>query len=247
MEVYADVIFITNFIFDLGILVTLLKMYSKKIRLMRLLLSACIGGVQGIFVFIPYFRMFCTPPMRFFLPFVMTMIVLCPCEISEIIKGGVLFLSISFLLSGIMSFCNMGAFWGMALPFPLYLAVSLFKRNASVQKKDVILFYKGQKYCGRGFYDSGNMMFYKDTPVILANLYIFKKMFGNDFTINALNEWIDAEDIRIIPYSSLGGKGAVIGIRLDKAVVGGKKFDNVILGYSADKFSENIILNGIMT
>lgn len=246
MEIYADKIFFTNFIFDFGILITLLKISGQKIRILRLMLSACLGGVQGVFVFIPYFRILGTPPMRFILPLVMTAIVFMPCGFGELIKNGMLFFITAFVLSGAACFFGLNSYIGMNLPYPFYFAANYLHKKGCIKAKKITLIYKGKRYDGTGFYDSGNMMYYKNIPVILANNTVFEEMFGKGFNINAAQEWIDEKDIRPVAYSSPGGCGVLIGIKLDNAVVGRKNYGTAILACCRENLDENVILNRVM-
>lgn len=247
MTVYADVLFIINFIFDAEILMILLRLYSKKIPALRLLLSTCIGGLQGIFVFIPYFRILCSPPARFLVPFVMVCIVFLPCKTGELISVWTSFLAISFVFSGAITFFHMKAVYGLLLMLPLYVMIVLIKRNIKRKKSQAILVYKDKKISEDGFFDSGNTLFYNEAPVMLANSNVFIKLFGDGFSPGVACEWIDVEDICFIPYTSLGSEGVIFGIKLEYALIGEKRYDNAVLGYSDDKFKDNLILNSTMT
>ncbi len=247
MTVYADVLFIINFLFDAEILLILLRLYSKKIPLVRLLLSTCIGGLQGIFVFIPYFRILCAPPARFLIPLVLVWAVFAPCKTGELIGAWISFLTISFAFSGAISFFDLKAIYGLLLLIPVYVMLTLLKRNIKRKKSIATLTYKDRKIAEEGLYDSGNALFYNSSPVILADKSVFEKLFGKGFSINAANEWVDAEDLCLVPYSALGGEGTIFGIRLESAVINGKRYDNAVLGYSGDKFKDNLILNSTMT
>ena len=247
MKVYADMIFFVNFLVDLEILITLTKLYRQKIRFAKLLLSACLGGMQGVFAFVPYFRILSTAPARLLMPFFMIWAVFYPCKLTKAVKGGFFFLPLSFIISGAVIFFDLSSAMVIFMPLPVFIAVNVYINKKLVQKRNVTLIYNDCQYHGEGFYDSGNMLFYKNLPVILAIHMVFEDMFGKEFSINAVNEWVNKKDIRIIPYTSLGNQGAVIGISLDKAVVDGEDYYGIILGYCTDKFSENLILNGIMT
>ena len=108
------------------------------------------------------------------------------------------------------------------------------------------LYYKDSKVTVQGFCDSGNMLMYKDTPVILAEHKIFEELFGKGFNMSGVMEWIDDKDLRYVSYSSVGKSGVVPGIMIDKAIIENRIFDKVILGYIGEGFSEQVILNSIM-
>ncbi len=247
MTVYADIVFLINFAFDAEILLILLKLYSKKIPYVRFLLSTCIGGLQGVFVFIPYFRMLCTPPARFLIPLLMVSAVFLPCKVKELMSAWISFLTISFVFSGAINFFNLKAVYGLLLLVPIYVSILAIKRGIKKRKKSVILVYQDKRISQEGFLDSGNMLHYNDRPVILAKADVFEKLFGSGFKISAAMEWIDIKDFCFIPYTALGKTGAIFGIKLDFAIVSGKRYDGVVLGYCEDNFSDHLILNSVMT
>lgn len=246
MTVYADVLFLTNFLFDAGILIILLRLSSRKIPVLRLLLSACMGGVQSLFAFVPYFRILCMPPARFAAAFIMAFIVLYPCRPAETVRGGIALLASAFILSGAISFFNMKSYVCILLLVPIYFVIDFVKKSASATYKAATLTYRGKSVTLNGFYDSGNMMNYNGAPVMLAGDAVFKQLLGNGFCISAAQEWADMKDIRVIPYTALGKTGTAMGIKLDNAIVGGKSYDNAVLAYFDDNFKDDLILNRIM-
>ncbi len=246
MTVYADVIFFVNFAFDAEILLILLKIFSKKIPPVRFLLSTCLGGVQGIFVFIPYFRMLCTPPARFIMPFVIVSAVFMPCEKKELLRAYISFLMLSFGFSGGINFFKLKAIYGLLLPVPIYIGVVMMKRTIKKKRENVVLVYREKRITEEGFFDSGNMLKYNNTPVILAKAEVFEKMFGKGFSIESISEWIDIKDFCCIPYASLGKAGTVYGVKLDFVIVSGVRYDGAVLGYCTDNFSDKLILNSVM-
>ena len=65
MSVYLDVAFLINFLFDAEIIILTLKIASKKIAYLRVVFAAFVGGMAGVFVFFPYFRILALPPISF--------------------------------------------------------------------------------------------------------------------------------------------------------------------------------------
>lgn len=247
MTVYADILFLINFAFDAEILAILCKVYSKKIPPARFLLSACLGGLAGVFVFIPYFKILSLPPARIILPIIMTALVFLPCKKGRLAGGAAVFTAISFLFSGAIHFFGMNAFSGLLLPAGLYPAICVVKKNIKRKRSTAVLKYKDRKITVEGFFDSGNLLKSGGAPVILGSRAVFERLFGKGFRIEAAAEWLDSVDIRLVPYSALGKSGAVLGIRLDSAVIDGKVYENTVLAYCEDDFSEDLILNAAMT
>lgn len=247
MTVYADILFLINFAFDAEILAILCKVYSKKIPPLRFLLSACMGGLAGVFVFIPYFKILSLPPARLILPIIMTALVFLPCKKGRLAGAAAVFTVISFLFSGAIHFFGMSAFSGLLLPAGLYPAICIVKKNIKKKRSTAVLKYKDRKISEEGFFDSGNLLKSGGAPVILGSCAVFERLFGKGFRIEAVSEWADSEDIRLVPYSTLGKSGAVLGIRLDSAVIDGKTYADTVLAYCEDDFSEDLILNAVMT
>lgn len=247
MTVYADVLFMLNFVFDLEILIILLRLYSKKVPPVRLLLSTCIGGMQGIFVFIPYFRILCSPPARFLMPLLLVAAVFVPCKIGELVGGWSCFLAISFVVLGAINFFDLKAMYALLLFVPVYVMLMIVKRNIKRKKSIAVLVYKDKKITEEGLFDSGNTLFYNSRPVMLANHNVFEELFGDGFSPNAANEWVESDDVCFVPYTALGSEGVIFGIKLECAIINGKKYENSILGYSDDNFKDNLILNSTMT
>ena len=190
MTVYADILFLMNFLFDAEILVLLCKIYSKKVQLSRVLLSAAVGGLFGVFAFIPYFRILAGPPARVVLPVVMTALVFLPCKKEMLAGASVIFMGMSFIVSGAVSFFGIKGFFGILVPVPVYGVVLLIKTKSLKKRRLTILCYKDFLSSEDGFYDSGNMLTYKNAPVILGSQAVFERLFGKGFSVFALPEWV---------------------------------------------------------
>ena len=246
MTIYADVLFLMNFLFDAELLFLLCKIYSKKASVFRILLSAAVGGGSGVLVFIPFFEILSYPPAKVVIPAIMTAIVFYPGKIKTYLDAVLIFIGMSFFLSGAVHFAGIDGIWALLIPVPLYGIVSVIKKRTSRTRKSALLCYHGKTCLLDGFYDNGNMLSYCGTPVILGSRVVFEKLFGKGFSILALSEWVNPCDVRMIPYSALGKNGAVIGIKLDYARIDKKDYTGVVLAYSEKEFSEELILNSIM-
>lgn len=247
MTVYADLLFFVNFLFDAEILLILLKLSSRKIPIVRLVLSACMGGVQSIFAFVPYFRILCLPPARLAAAFAMAYTVLYPCRFQSALRGGITLLACAFALSGAVNFLHIKTVYAILMPVPIYIILSTVKRETAKKYIDVSIEYGNKCVTLEGFYDSGNMMTYNGMPVLLGSKKVFCRLFGEGFSINAVSEWVDAKDLRIVPYTALGGNGTALGVRIDKVTAGKRCYENAVLAYFDNEFENDLILNGIMT
>ncbi len=246
MTVYLDSAFLINALFDTEILILLLKLYSKKIHPARIFLSACIGGLSGILVFLPYIKLPSGPPLGFFVPLLICAINFMPCRARKLFFVWLSYIGISFIFSGVILFLKLPAVLGLFLPTVVWYLLSLLQYNSTKKVYEVTLCYGEKNITLSGFLDSGNLLKSSDNFVILANADVFSRLFGSGFTFDAAEKFVKKTDVRVIPYNTVGKRGVIMGIRLDKACVGKKVYENVILGYICENFSDELILSGYM-
>ncbi len=247
MTVYADVSFFINFLFDAEILFLLCKVYSKKIPALRLIIASFMGGILSVFAFIPYLEIFARPPARFIIPIFMVCIVFMPLKTKAFFSRYLSYLAISFIMSGIINFLDLNAFSGLLIPIPVYLLICILRKNINKRKGEVILEYKDKSITTEGFYDTGNMLLSGGLPVILGSERIFIELLGCEISKENIMSLAKRFEMRIIPFMSLGKAGTVLGIKLDRIWVDGKEYEGVVMAYAGNKFSDDLILNSIMT
>ena len=247
MTVYADVCFFINFAFDAEILVLLCKIYSKKVPKLRTALVSLLGGIFGVFPFIPYFEMLSRMPARFIIPAFMVYIVLIPKSFKGFLSRYLTFISISFIISGAVNFFGLNSISGLLIPVPVYCLICILRKNVRKRKGTVVLEYQNKKAVADGFFDSGNMLLSGGLPVILGNDKVFAKLLGCNMEDENIASFGRKFDARIIPFISLGRAGTVIGVKLTRIWVDGKEYDDVVLAYAGKRFSDELILNSIMT
>ena len=246
MTLYADICFFINAAFDAEILVLLCRIYSKKVPKMRLIISSLLGGLFGLFAFIPYLEILSRPPARFILPVFMVYIVFKPINFKSFFGRYLTFISISFIMSGAINFFDLSGLEGLLIPLPIYLILCVLRKNISKRKGEVILEYKNRQTTADGFFDSGNMLLSGGLPVILGNDKIFERLLGCNMADENLASFCRKFDARIIPFISLGKAGTVMGVKLTRIWVDGKEYDDVVLAYAGKAFSDELILNSIM-
>lgn len=246
MTVYIDVILLVNFLFNAEILLLLYRLQYEKIRPLRLITSALLGGGLSLVVFIPYLQPNLSAAARYLTPFFMSWLCFMPCKLRRVLICGVYIFIMSFIFSGLATFFGARGILCFGLMLPSVWAVELIKQKSRKKYKSVRLCYGEKTASFKGFCDSGNLLTCNGLPVILADSTVFEELFGRGFNILAVNEWIDAKDYRSIPYSSLGKSGAIPGILLDSARVDGREYGRAILGYTEKEFSEKVILSSIM-
>lgn len=246
MTVYADVVFAVNFLFNAEMLLLSHKLQTVKVSPVRVIISALIGGMASVAVFVPYLQAVCHVAARYLLPFLMSLVCSYPCCARTVLIRGIVLFLVSFFFSGMMNFFGMGVFSGMILAMPAYGAISLWSRRKRKRYKEITVKYRGKTVKLRGFCDSGNLLEYMGNPVILADESVFESLFGAGFCISGICEWVRSEDIRYVPYCALGKSGVVPGVRLDMVSIEEKQYPGVILACSGKNFSEKLILNSVM-
>ncbi|MBE7015966.1 MAG: hypothetical protein E7417_04005, partial [Ruminococcaceae bacterium] len=158
MVVYADVVFIVNFLFNAELLQISHKLQSVKVSPLRLVLSALIGGVASVAVFVPYLQTVCHVAARYTLPFLMSFICRYPCGTKTVIGSGIVLLFVSFCFSGLMNFLGIDAFLGMVLAVPFYVAVCFLSKIKMRKYKEIVVDYRGKTIKIKGLCDSGNFL-----------------------------------------------------------------------------------------
>ena len=246
MIIYADVVLFVNFFFNAELLMLLCKLKSRKIRPVRLIISSLAGGGLSLVAFVPYFQPYLSAVTRYTLPFLMCYVCISPCSFKEVFGGGVLVFFLSFMLSGIINFFGISGIFAAFAVMPLIFFCKKYRPQIKKGYKKTVLCYRGKNVSVEGFCDSGNLLMYSGKPVILAKAEVFAELFGEGFNIAAAGEWIDKCDLRYIPYISLGKKGMLPGVLIDRVIISGRVFDNVILGYAGSEFAERLILSSIM-
>lgn len=247
VTVYADVSFFINFIFDAEILFLLCKIYSKKVPIFRLGLASLFGGLLGVFAFVPYLEVMARPPARFIIPIFMIYIVFMPLERKAFFSRYLSYIAVSFVMSGMINFLELNVFQSLLIPIPIYFLICILRKNINKKKGEVVLEFKNKKLTADGFFDTGNMLSSGGLPVILGSERIFKELLDCEISRETIMSLAKRFEMRIIPFMSLGRAGTVMGIKLDRIWVDGKEYENVVMAYAGNKFSDELILNSIMT
>jgi len=265
-EIYPDIIFIINFLFDLILLYLLQIINRKKSKIGRMLCAAAIGGLMATIVTIfPGINMV----IRFMLIYIVSSILMIEIafgrmKIRELIIQVVILYIITYFVGGLISSIyhntnlrlhlyriNNGikvsdiSWKYMAIIILLIIPVILviiwlirgyYKRNPDIYKIDLILGDK--KVQANGMLDTGNCLYdpLLNKPVIIVEFSLIKQLLSNDlikeleWAKEGLNgdksitgQWDlvseSAVRLRLIPYQSIGKKGLLPGVRLDRIVI----------------------------
>lgn len=246
MYIYLDLAFLLNFLFDAEIIFLTHVFLSKKVAYSRMVFAAFLGGLEGVFVFFPYFRILSLPPVSFLAALFMVIIAVKPVSAREAFEGYIFFLTAAFLIGGAMAFLKLKIIFGLFLILPLYMAILNIKKRIFKKHTSVTLCYKGRKIEKNAVYDSGNTVSYYGKPVIFGNKTIFFEILDKKNEVGGILSEINKEDLCIVSYKTVDRNGIAAGIRLENAVVSGKSFEGTVICLFEGGLKDEIILNGIM-
>ncbi|MBQ9279662.1 MAG: sigma-E processing peptidase SpoIIGA [Clostridia bacterium] len=219
MTIYIDVLFAKEFLINFIILITVGKIVNQKADAWKLLLSSVLGGLSTIVCLIVPTTLI--EVIRIISVFAIVTIAYQPENLMDWIKTFITFYIITFMIAGIGFYT-----YGEELKNVLYVIATvtfLFEWIKSYKEKyrinhyiyDLEIEIKDRKYQISTFLDTGNELtsaFEED--VIVVSPKTIKRMEDEELTnilinqdISHLTDW--QENIRTIPFSSLGNPNAV--------------------------------------
>lgn len=245
MIVYADVLVFLNLIVNYFLLLAVSKILKKCPKTIRLVLSAFLGAISSLYIFLP--------PLKFFLEGLLKIIVcMVMCLTAFGFKGIKAFLKSVFLLFGVTVGYGglMYAVWLLFSPKGMvinnsvvYFNISLlqlivftvlgyigfsvlfhiFSRKAITAKRcEVTVFLKGKSINFTAIIDTGNSIedVFSRGEVIICDKAIMQKLFGSE-SVEAVPHLQNR--YRLLPCSTVSGTDLLEGVRCDRAVI---KFEN---------------------
>lgn len=266
MEVYADILFFTNFVMDFLIMKISADILSVKPRLWRVGAAAAAGGIFGVCFFIPDFNFAGTAATSFFEAAFMAFAVFWPCGVKEYFKRIAVMYMVSVILAGAVFF-DMMVFEGGVIKNGIFYtstprvviaagvvyvsaksAVSKLKRRASQKISGVVIEFMGKKVRAEAFTDTGNGLTEPITkkPVMLIETAVLKKLAGEGCGPNNLCEWIESDRIRFIPYHTIDCDGVLAGIVLDRVYIDGRCIENAVAAVCDKNLKYPVILHAGM-
>ena len=191
MIIYIEYVIINNFVIDFLLLYTTFLLTGKKIKRFRLILCAILGAIISlVFPLIKLKGIFLTV-IKFL---VGTLLVLLSSSFKtkkEFFINLIIFYLLTFTLGGIIfgvlsiSGIEKAKELVIALLFiPAFLLLYAIKRvftylyrrkNVESLIFDTEIEFNGAKIKGRAFLDTGNQLYYKDSPVIVCEKSFIKK------------------------------------------------------------------------
>ena len=262
--VYADVLFLVNFLINLIILkITCLFMKEKPLT-SRLCISSAVGAAYAVFMFFPKLSFLYIIPFKIAFSVIMIKIICPMAKMIKMFKYTVLFYMVSFTFAGVLlsliylgglqnetapiiksgifyfdiSLSKLLCAWGICYAV-IALGTAVFKRNKSLGIKQLKICLSGRICEIDALCDTGNLLRdpFNNSPVIIAEKRHLLKLFPDGIPD------IDSEDsgglkLRLIPYSSLGNKGGMmIGFIPDEITIDGKSAKSSVVAISPGTLS----------
>lgn len=252
MTIYIDGLLFLNFFFDYLLLLTVAITLRRNVKMFRIILGAFIGSLTILILF------FKTTSLELFflkiyLSLIMILVTFGYRDLKTFIINIITLYLVSILLGGFLYMINIEFSYkhkdilfinnGLSINVIVLLIISpiilyVYIKQIKLYKTKIINNYKTNIYINKkqlnlnGYLDTGNMLTYKNKPVILTNL-----------TNNFNNKKI------YIPYIVVGSSGLLECIKVNKVeVIGLGTYKNIYLGFSKDiKINgADILLNGLM-
>ncbi len=265
MVVYADILILVNFTVDYFLLLLTSRFLHKKPRLWRLLLSALVGGLFSLYIFVPQTNFFVEITVHIFMCCIMCLIAFGMHGVKDFFRCVVVLFAVNFAYSGAMI-----AVWYIFKPYgmvinnsviyfnisPLFLilfsvigyfAVLILRRILQKTfpqstKCEVLVYCRDKKLSLCGIADTGNSL--KDifgvSQILITESYIVEALLGEEMQNPAR--------FRAIPCGTVAGERLLDGYRIDKAEINYNKrkfeFKNCILAVAHASLDDcQIIIN----
>ncbi len=270
--VYADMLFLVNFIINMMLLKVMCIFMKYHTKLLRVIIASGVGGIYAVCMFYPQLKMLYILPFKIGISVIMIFIVIPKCSIVKLIKCLAIFYLTSFSFAGIMlsliyitnftqsdvPFIRNGVFYfdisiytliisSIIVYALLWLTSAVFNKNKllGIRKLKIGL---GQKECVlSALCDTGNLLTdpISQMPVIIADKKSIMPLFPAGIP-DITNGCLSGAKVRVIPYSSLGAKDAIMtGFVPDRVELDGKSAHGVIVGISEEALCDNDEYNAL--
>lgn len=241
MKIYADILVLENCIVDFFLLTLTMKCIKHKCKTSKLIISSFIGGIYTLVVILPQLNVLASLPFQLAIVLIMIKLVYGKSSIFNLVKLAVIFLMITFTLSGICFMISLkaeGFVIGTSFKIEKYsvkyiiLAIMIIyttysritdyvKEKLFINNFNFNIEFKIEKkqYSFKGFLDTGNELVEHITnlPCILIEEDLIK-----DIEFNENNTYK-------IPYNSIGYGGDLKGIRINNIKITNKNhlYENI--------------------
>lgn len=249
--VYIDIYFLNDILADITVLMLFCLIINSRIYIGRIVIAALIGSSYSVFSIIEPHNIVIIHLLGILIAYIMLRLTLKnPCIVmSEYIRYILILYLIGFMKGGIIYYVSPNdnsIAIHILITSVLVFIVLVTAGNKGLKRYrylnsaccEVAIVSGSRRYCGRGFYDSGNGMYepISGSMVIIGDVNRLDSFLteGEKNYIRLFPELPDTWDgvtyVRGIPYSALGtSKGMLPAIRLDEVAI---TRDNVITRYN---------------
>ena len=245
--VYADVLFCVNFIVDYVMLLSVKRLTSLTVRRRRLVAGALVGGIGSFVVLLPPAPFAVSLMISISEAMLITAAAFLPMSVKGYLRTSLLLFAVSFTYCGMMSailalaspkgltvrnncvYIGISPFALIALTLMCYLALRLFDRlrakGVKGSKCRVIVSNRGKTVEASGIADTGSTLRepFSGELVIVGSNRLFSDLSG--FGSYPEGDCGTHTNLRMVPYSSVGGKGLLPAFRPEEVIIisGGKR------------------------
>ncbi|HCW54816.1 MAG TPA: sigma-E processing peptidase SpoIIGA [Clostridium sp.] len=263
MIVYADMIVLENTIVNLFLLIITMKCARHKYKTITILASAFVGGLYTMVLFIPELGALRSFVIEIFVAYLMIRITSGKMKFLSHIKLLILFLLLTFMLSGIcflfsikQNYYILGSSFNIKHYSIKYIIISLMiiyiigsRVIDYVKERNFVNNYLYKinfeiddiKYECKSFLDTGNEL---REPVTNLPCILIEKEFIKDLDIKEKCAYY-------IPYNAIGSQGNLRGIRVNNILINGrgisKKRIDAIVCPCNEKLSKENEFNALLS
>ena len=240
MTIYLEYVLVNNFIIDFLLLKTTFLITGKSKKLKRLIATCILASVVALVFPLINLHQVLISLLKICLGIVMLLLSNTYSSNREMLINLFIFLTLTFVLGGAIFFIYSligvsggSEFLVATIIIPCYVVVRIIKsvityiyRRKNIEQViyQTEIFVNGKRFFARGFLDTGNNVYYKNSPVIICQ----KK-----FIESAFNSIEFYKNLRRIEITTANGKTTNYCILLDsfKILIEGREniFNNVFL------------------
>lgn len=263
MKIYADVLVLENSIINFFLLTVTMKTIKHKCKITTLISSSLIGGIYTLVLIIPQLNIFSYLPFELVVAYIMVRVVYGKTSVIKNIKVLVVFLMITFTLSGVCFLLSLKQniyligntfkierysikyiILGVMIIYIVYSRLVEYMRDKLFINNYIfdLEFKIGDKqYSFKSFLDTGNEL---REPVTNLPCILIEKNLINDINFDNTGTY------RIL-YSSIGYGGELKGIKVNNIILRNKKclYDKIdaIICPCKEKLSKEHEFNALLS
>ena len=194
MQVYIEVVIINNLLINALILTLTLRFLRHKISKALIFISSAIGTIYAIFL--PLADILNLFVFKIILAILMVAIIMGRCTFKRYLSACAIFFSLTFAMGGItqglasilsidlakVNSTLIPFFVGLAGLIVLFAQKLIYKHVILARRKSryedfVIISANGKEVSCKAYYDSGNRLYYKNSPTIIIDKSVALQLF----------------------------------------------------------------------